>query len=582
MNNQTTKSALELTVDYLIQNQQKDGSFRTVCNRPGHTKIPLTVDLGIHSLTLDAMSRIQDRRVQPVIDRLASYLLRIITPHAATRFNDLDSYVLFYALSVLYEHDTACLPPDLIAIAIKHLVDTEQTPGGPYYNALDDRTTQPDWLSNVSISRFIHHLGGPFPKLTAYIEQVPAAHSRYYTAAWPLFFLNPSHRPRTANQHQVTTPKNIAAPQLPDRSWPVVYIHKNPHGKPGLLYGSAGLTAAAMIARAEHTQPKATNDTSPNYYTRLAEAVRTDTAMLDPLIGRTLQGRLEKLISADTAYEIGPFAARFADALCTLHQPDPRILRALGLANLYNWMAYTIYDDFLDDEGDPHLLSAANTALRRAVALFCEAVPSSAFARRVTQTFNIIDTANAWELKQCRFAVDGGTIHIKSLPDYGDLQNLHNRSLSHGLPVIGTLLAAGLPIDDPTVTTIYTSFKHYLIIRQLNDDLCDWRDDLQAGHISYVVARVLRDTKIPPGKRLLRSLQAKLEPVFWEQSLPHIDSLVQHHAAQATQLLIGSNILRPDNFVLQLIHNLADSSAQMRAKHRQTNDFLQAFQAQID
>jgi len=42
----------------------------------------------------------------------------------------------------------------------------------------------------------------------------------------------------------------------------------------------------------------------------------------------------------------------------------------LGQANVLGWLAYTIYDDFLDEEGKPELLPLANMYLRRLIYIY--------------------------------------------------------------------------------------------------------------------------------------------------------------------------------------------------------------------
>jgi len=571
MTKQIAEADIHNGLSYIIRSQQKDGSFAITTNNPDSVQVPLTCTLGIHALLLDVLCTIREPRLTPVINRLAAYLK---TTLAASPLDSLDSYVLFYGLAVLYEYDVAVLPPDIIAGAVKSLIANEQAPGGPYRNALDSPSLEPDWLTNMAVSRFIHHVGGPFPNLAAFLDAIPTGYNRYYTTAWPLSFAGATHKP--AFRHA----KVRAIPQLPNGSWPIEYVQQDPHDKSSFAYGSVALSTAHMIAHFTRTPSIVTASNFAAPYKRLAAAAHADAAKLDPLIAEVLQTRLAKLIAADTSCEIGLLALRFTDALHTPHTPNTQILEKLGLANVYNWVAYTIYDDFLDDEGDPLLLSAANVALRKTVQIFSEVLPDPIFKAHVQHTFDTIDTANAWEVTHCRFTIQANTIQIGAIPDYGDLHYLHDRSLSHRLPIIGTLLVAGFSLTGREVTAIADSFRHYLIIRQLNDDLCDWQDDLYAGHISYVVAQLLHDAQIAPGRQPLNSLYSKLQRVFWAQSLPKLDSLLQQHAAIARQFLDRSMIVNPDNLIAQLIDNLADAAVKMQAEHQQANDFLHAFKAQ--
>jgi len=571
MSRQTAENIARQGIDYLICSQRANGSFVIACNNPVGAVIPPAVNLGIHALLLDILSSLRNPELQTVIDGIATYLTHSTAPLLNNKAKESDSYSLFYSLSVLYEYDSTILRPEVIAAAVQLLIDLEQTPGGPYYNALDARTIAPDWLTNVSISRFIHQLGGPFPKLAAFLEESSVDFSRYYTVSWPLEFscaaLKPNGTWRQAAQ---------ATPPFADGSWQIEYTHKDPASTSGLLYGSSSLSVALGLKSSLKPAPA---QTIQDHYSQLTVNAYADIAKLDPLIGDILKTRLTRLIAADTNYEIGPLAERFATSLSVPQRPEPGTLQTLGLANLYNWLAYTIYDDFLDDEGDPHLLSAANVALRKAVDLFCKAVPDEAFKNLVLQTFDAIDIANTWEINYCRFVVDEDVLSVQTLPDYTNLRCLHDRSLSHGLPIIGTLLAAGMPAGSVEVTTLTEVVKQYLVIRQLNDDLCDWKDDLRNGHISYVVAQVLKDAKTPLRKTPLKTLLPRLEQTFWNDSLAHIDALLQSQATKAQQSLASCTMIAQDNILAQLIDSLASVATRMRAEHQQTDNFLEAFQA---
>ena len=574
MNSQTTEDSLQQGISYLVNHQRKNGSFAIRCSNSKHSKAPLANILSMHALMLDCLLNTGDKRLQSVAERLAAYLSSTLLPLTTTKLATIDSFALFYSLAVIYRHDVTALSPETLASAISGLLAAEQTPGGPYYNALDSRDAAPDWLTNVVIDRFVRSVGGPLPNLSAYLDKEPPSYNRYYTKDWPLSFIDAQRQETSSTQprHRISV---TTALQLSDGSWPIDYICQGE--KANLTYGSAGLSTAAMVANLSSATATASD---PDYYTQLAGIAQSDAAALDPLIGQVLQSSLTKLITADTTYEIGPLAERFAATLDAPRKPKAQTLQTLGLANLYNWVAYTIYDDFLDDEGDRRLLPAATVAMRKAVQLFGEAVPDPAFAARVQHTFTAIDTANAWELANCRFAVHNNTIQVGAIPSYGKLQVLYGRSLSHGLPIIGTLLAAGFTNDSPAVTAIAHSFQHYLIIRQLNDDLCDWEDDLHNGHISYVVAQLLHDAHIEPGKHPLDSLHTTLQPTFWTKSLAVIDSTLQEHANKARQLLTTSHVLAPDNLILQLTNALADVAQKMDIEHQHTNDFLQEFRSQ--
>jgi len=422
----------------------------------------------------------------------------------------------------------------MTAQLIRHLIAHEVEPGGPYRNALDKPSAAPDLAANVSISRFIHYIGGPFPKLTSYIERQTAARppTDRYASAWP------------------------------QESMPTLRVT---------------LQLVKQRPEANHPTPDrqlADQQFRDEYDTILSNAHQYITG-LDQLVGESIAAMLRRIIKADANYEIGTLAVRFASSVISPRAVPKTTLQMLGGANLYNWVAYTIYDDFLDDEGTPQLLSTANIALRRAISLFNQAVPSDTFKQLVAEMFDIIDTANAWEVANCRFAVKHGSITIGALPDYTNLDRLYQRSLSHSLPALGVLLHAGAPAE--AVTCVRSAFQEYLIIRQLSDDLHDWQDDLRMGRITYIVAQLLADAAITSGPKRLTSLIARLENTFWHHTLASISKQVNTHAMRARTLLAESGILESPNVIGQLAQGIEDNMARTLAEQHTANQFLVAY-----
>src|SRR5208282_1544290 len=116
--------------------------------------------------------------------------------------------------------------------------------------------------------------------------------------------------------------------------------------------------------------------------------------------------------------------------------PD-RIMNQLALANLYGWMAYTIYDDVLDDESDGARIPCANFFLRAVADIYRSLdreIPGA--IGLYTIIMDRIDGANAWEQSHCRVpGVSTGEISDflpSLLPNFGDHTTLADRSIGHG------------------------------------------------------------------------------------------------------------------------------------------------------
>lgn len=213
------------------------------------------------------------------------------------------------------------------------------------------------------------------------------------------------------------------------------------------------------------------------------------------MLKKTLKNDKDRQIVLLPYFFLKSLKAEKQKALLAIDHGLPVIL---GLANLCGWMAYTIYDDFLDEEGDPKLLPIANVCLRELSVIFNEVLPKeTGFADFSKKILDKIDSANAWEVSNCR--LDSNKLKVEScppmraskLPNYGDYSKLAERSLGHALGPVAILFALGFKENSTEIKNLMKFLKHYLIARQLNDDTHDWEEDLKKGHINAVGARIM-------------------------------------------------------------------------------------------
>jgi hypothetical protein len=191
-------------------------------------------------------------------------------------------------------------------------------------------------------------------------------------------------------------------------------------------------------------------------------------------------------------------------------------LISLGLANIYGWIAYRIYDDFLDDEGKPLQLSVANVCLRELAAIYSGIIPD-----KFQEVMDTLDNANTWEIAHSRF--DPKHYPPGGIPDYGDLSQLSNKSLGHALGPIAILTKLGYGANSPEMKNFLIFFRHYIIARQLNDDAHDWEEDLARGQINAVGAKILTKTKV----------KSKMQEVFWLEVFDDAAATILTHVGQA-------------------------------------------------
>lgn len=246
----------------------------------------------------------------------------------------------------------------------------------------------------------------------------------------------------------------------------------------------------------------------------------------------------------------------------------------LGSASVCGWIAYSIYDDFLDEEGVPARLPVANCAMRESLDCFRSVLPNdAAFYKLVSDTFTAMDEANVWEVIHCRFILKGNTIAVAQLPDYGDRMQLAARSFAHALAPLAVMRQQLIPatVDNH----IKMAFRHYLIARQLSDDMHDWYKDMKAGHASYVVATILRDMQIGVGDYELAPLLSRMQRHFRQSTMLQISNNMLFHLEAARQYFKEGQLLTSVNDVYGLLNILEQSTKAALDTYFKGRDFVE-------
>ncbi len=255
---------------------------------------------------------------------------------------------------------------------------------------------------------------------------------------------------------------------------------------------------------------------------------------------------------------------------------DDEIVTELGIANVFIWMAYTIYDDFLDDEGDPKMLSVANVCLREFAVIYEKQVrDNQAFRKVFNQVMNTLDSANAREVTHCRALVSGNIFYVpETIPEYGDFSKLAERSLAHALGPIAILHILGLEGDNEA-SSLLNFFKHYLIARQLNDDAHDWEEDLKKGHIDSIVSEILK--KVNTKTIDIENDIKKIQKDFWFGMVVEVSKKVLENIDKSKESLRKVLAVK-DNRLLEQFLDSTENAAKIAIKEQgQAMDFLKAY-----
>lgn len=544
--------------------------------------------------------------------------------------NDLDD--TFCALAGLYLHDPSLVNSSALAKIVKLLLATEVAVGGPYRTWLVPDDSQTIWLDvdiavNSNIAYFLSLASNRLPRLDNLIGRAIADDSfssPYYPSEYAfLYYFGRAYEGphkhqllrKTRRAHKIAQTDldralclsvrlwlgetqdlsgvvgELLGGQRRDGSWAAAVFYADPVENGKLYYNGAPALTTAFVLEAlqmykqagETMLSKPSKDTSNDQKLRkavmkLAEKQCRD---LDRGLQSTVLLELNKIAMGSNGKEIISLGARFSKSLA---EPptgaSASFIKTLGLANLYGWLAYTIYDDFLDEAGKPELISVANAALRRSLDNFSNALPADQkFGTFVRRAFDTIDSANAWELANCRFKVSNSWLAIGKIPDYGDLSKLAERSIGHALSPMAVMAVAGKGPNTAAAQNLLTAFRHYLIVRQLNDDAHDWPEDLQNGHITPVVARLLAELKLKTGDYKLTDLLAKARPQFWDSTLPAICRLQRRHIQLSRQALRGCALLQPKNTMTDLLDSLEVSIQDTLRQQSQAKDFLMQYKS---
>ena len=388
---------------------------------------------------------------------------------------------VFTVINALHYHDARLVQGDRLALLVRRLLQAEHAPGGPYSD-----TTKLDPYTNAVINQFASWAAEPLPNVTAYLQSADIdTRTEHHTAIYD------TERPTTA---QI---KRYLANQQADGSW----------------HHDAVCTARAIqkiVAANYQLEERQRTDIQQN--SGIFSRARKESMALSPNMQAQMQKMLKKIERANKRHEISLLARYVQDLLPK--QTSAHIVEQLGLANIYGWLAYTIYDGMLDHEADTSKLSLANIAARQSYTYYYQSATPAQW-QLVIQAFQRVDEANDWELSLTRAAIKDGQITIAAVPDYADGKKLAERSYIH---ILGPLLLAqrsGLSAHH--MQTLRTGLEQYLIARQLNDDIHDWKEDLHAGQITYVLAQLFRLHGIKPGTYNLATLTKSLQQQFREE-----------------------------------------------------------------
>jgi len=541
--------------------------------------------------------------------------------------DDLDD--TFCALAALYQYNSGLIGGAEMARIVTLLTAMEKREGGPYRTWLVPKTADKIWqdvdlVANSNIAYFLSLQDISLPNINALIERAiddGAYYSPYYPSIYPvIYFIARFYRGEKADRtkkfllakrqkggkwvNPINTalatsallnlgvpPKEIktsidylVSQQIKD-GWKPYPLCLDPEikGKKYYAGSSAVTTALCLEALGKYeskfkiaVQSSKITDKAEEISQKLADKAKRRFSVLNGELKKIALTTLKKTFEKDKDKQIALLPYLFKLSLGKTKKDIPsQMLVQLGLTNLYGWMAYTIYDDFLDDEGEPELLSLANVCLRESTTIYGNLLPEeSGFSVFLEKIVDTIDAANTWEVVHCRF--NPKHIPTSNIPDYGDYSRLADRSLGHALGPVAILFSLGYNASSSEVKNLIKFFKHYLIARQLNDDAHDWEDDLKKGRINAIGAQVLTHFSSRKKYNSIRATLPELRKVFWVKVFKGVYEKILYHTSQARRLL-QSGLIKEASFLERLVFSV-EQAAQMGIKEQvESMKFLEAY-----
>lgn len=193
-------------------------------------------------------------------------------------------------------------------------------------------------------------------------------------------------------------------------------------------------------------------------------------------------------------------------------------LSKLARANMSLWIAYTLYDNIIDeDAGAVDYLSIANVYHRRAYNQYLSVADGLKQEKFVTDTFARMDEANYFERKSLRLAIVNGTVTIpRAMPRVAE-SFVANRAAGH---ILGPLLLLEKMAMSTYQKRQWAKILHqYLVVRQFCDDIHDWREDMEAGRLTMCTASLISELSFSPGLYPLIQVEDACKEIFWKQTL---------------------------------------------------------------
>jgi len=538
------------------------------------------------------------------------------------------------ALAALYKFDSSLIDGNVLARISQVLTALESKVGGPYKTWLVSAEADQGWQDidiavNANIAYFLSLLGVNLPKINKYIIQgIEAGQptSPYYPTQYPIYyfisrFYKGNHRKKVVEkliqlreERHITNPMDMAlfvstclnfGYDYPEIATDIKYIISkqndfggwnayafytgiNPTKTKGVYYeGAESLTSAFCvealdkylqnIAKNKHRPKKALLDRKQ---LAIKKAIINEFNCEIAVFSDDFKMLANKILKQITTSEIGdqvlllPYYFQLSLQENVRNRVTNDLIIKLGLANLFGWIAYTLFDDFYDDEGDKSLLPIANTCLRKLAKIYSSDLKNDTFSQFFDEYMNTLDDSNVWEILNCSLKREDFAFVIKKV-DFGEKSiKIAEKSIGHILGPIYILNHLGIDTKSLSFQETKDFLTHYLVAKQMNDDAHDWEEDLKAGKSTCVLDILFTDFA---QKTVGLEKIDELKEIFWNKTILKVCDLVQYHLVESTRALNRVAIIENKTIFLTMINNLEKIRIKTLKERQDTLDFIQSY-----
>ncbi|MBU2566250.1 hypothetical protein KKG46_01680 [Patescibacteria group bacterium] len=321
----------------------------------------------------------------------------------------------------------------------------------------------------------------------------------------------------------------------------------------------------------------ANEDVHDEYYTDILNSVKEVFSGLDKGLEKRADIRLETLVKNDKDGQIALMPRYFYQSMNIETTDLDDLVKKLCQASLFGWLAYSIYDDFFDGDGQAEDLSVANVSLRHCAHIFEEMIVKyPTFQQLYNQIMNALDSSNCWEINNCRLSQEIKILDLSiDFPSYLNSQ-FTDRSLGHALGACLLLIATD---NQNQIDKMLCFFKKYLLVRQLHDDMHDWEDDLSKGIVNSVHSSIFKDWQTEFGKNVLNieSDLVSLQNVFWNKTIDKLCGYVSAELDTAKEILLSIDAIKDKGYFIKLLDSMKVANREILQQRDDVLRFIESY-----